>query len=201
MAKKDKIAILGGTFNPPHNGHIHLLKAFSEEFDFDKILIIPTAVPPHKEVKELASGEQRLKMCELAFEGCEICDYEIKRGGKNYTADTLDYLKSVYPESRFYFIMGTDMLLSFASWRDPERIIKNAVLLCDSRESRVSADELRRFAKEKLELDETRCIISDVKPLEISSTEVRERIKNGESVEKLLPQRVREYIEKEGLYA
>ena len=168
MAKKDKIAILGGTFNPPHNGHIHLLKAFSEEFDFDKILIIPTAVPPHKEVKELASGEQRLKMCELAFEGCEICDYEIKRGGKNYTADTLEYLKSVYPESRFYFIMGTDMLLSFASWRDPERIIKNAVLLCDSRESRVSADELRRFAKEKLGLDETRCIISDVKPLEIS---------------------------------
>ena len=201
MAKKDKIAILGGTFNPPHNGHIHLLKAFSEEMDFEKILIIPTAVPPHKKAEQLASGEQRLKMCELAFPDCEICDYEIKRGGKNYTADTLEYLKSIYPDSSFYFIMGTDMLLSFNSWKDPQRVIKNATILCDSRDSSISRQELCRFVKEELGLTQKQCIISDVKPLELSSSEVRQKIKNGESVENLLPKSVLEYIGKEGLYA
>ena len=140
-------------------------------------------------------------MCRLAFPDCEICDYEVKRGGKNYTADTLEYLKTLYPDSQLYFIMGTDMLLSFAAWRDPQRILKNAVLLCDARDRATDAAQLRTFAKQNLHLRQEQFIISDVLPLPLSSTEVREKLRRGEDVSDLLPAAVREYIEKEQLYA
>ena len=200
MVKKDKIAIFGGTFNPPHNGHVHLLKAFCDEIDFDKILIVPAAVLPHKNAPDLAAGEQRLQMCRLAFPAAEVCDIEVKNGGKNYTADTLEALKRVYPDSQFYFIMGTDMLLSFNSWRDPERILKNADLLCDARDETTSVRELRTFAKLMLGLREDQFIISDALPLPLSSTEVREKCRRGESIADLVPPAVAAYIEKEGLY-
>lgn len=200
MAKKDKIAILGGTFNPPHNGHVHLLRAFSEVMDFDKILIVPTAVPPHKQAPDLAPGEARFDMCRLAFPEAEVCDIELQNGGRNYTADTLEALKKIYPDSVFYFIMGTDMLLSFHHWRDPERITKNAVLLCDARDKKTDAQALRRFAREKLGLDEKQCMISDVLPLELSSSQIRSMCKNGESIEALVPPAVAAYIRERGLY-
>ena len=200
MAKKDNIAILGGTFNPPHNGHVHLLRAFSERMHFDKILIVPAAIPPHKQAKDLAPAEHRLAMCRLAFPDAEICDVEIKNGGINYTADTLEKLKTVYPESVFYFIMGTDMFLSFGSWKDPERILKNAVLLCEGRDKKTDAAALRQFAAEELHLSDRQYIISDVLPLEISSTDIRSRLKNGESIAHFVPPAVEQYIAKEGLY-
>ena len=200
MAKKDKIAIFGGTFNPPHNGHLHLLAAFREQIAFDKTLILPTAVPPHKQAKQLATGEQRLTMCRLALPDCEVCDYEIRRGGKNYTADTLAYLKTQYPQAQFYFIMGTDMLLSFHTWHEPERVLENAILLCDSRDEITSPAELRRFAKETLGLADGQYIISDVKPLPLSSSEVRERVGQGEDIGELVPAAVARFIQKEGLY-
>ena len=195
--KKDKIAILGGTFNPPHNGHLHLLKAFENAMDFDKILIIPAAIPPHKEAPDLAAPEHRLNMCKLAFPTAEVCDIEIKNGGKNYTADTLEQLKEIYPDAQFYFIMGTDML---NTWRDPQRILKNAILLCDARDDTTSVRELRNFAKLMLGLREEQFIISDVQPLPLSSTEVREKCRRGESIADLVPPAVAEYIQKERLY-
>ncbi|MBR2589551.1 MAG: nicotinate (nicotinamide) nucleotide adenylyltransferase [Clostridia bacterium] len=200
MPKKDKIAVFGGTFNPPHCGHVHLLHAFSEQMHFDKILIIPTALPPHKQAKELAAPAHRLAMCRLAFEDAEICDIEIKNGGRNYTADTLEAVKKMYPQSELYFIMGTDMLLSFGSWYEPERILQNAILLCDARDAKTDAAALRRFAHEQLHLTDAQCIISDVLPLEISSSEVRARIKARESISGLVPPAVEQYILKEGLY-
>ena len=200
MAKKDKIAVFGGTFNPPHSGHVHLLHAFSEQMHFDKILIVPTAIPPHKQAQDLAAPEHRLAMCRLAFEDAEVCDIEIRNGGKNYTADTLEALQRLYPHARLYFIMGTDMLLSFASWKDPERILKNAVLLCESRDEAVGVRELRNFAKLMLGLREDQFIISDVRPLPLSSSEVREKMKKGESITGLVPPAVEQYIREEGLY-
>ena len=198
--KKDKIAILGGTFNPPHNGHVHLLEAFQNAMDFDKILIVPVAIPPHKEAHDLAAPEHRLKMCELAFPAAEVCDIEMRNGGKNYTADTLEQLKQVYPDSQFYFIMGTDMLLSFNRWRDPQRILKNAILLCDARDDTTSVRELRNFAKLVLGLREEQFIISEAAPLPLSSTEVRRKCHRGESIADLVPPAVAAYIRKEGLY-
>ena len=201
MAKRSEIAVFGGTFNPPHNGHIHLLKAFESSINFDKILIVPSAIPPHKKAQSLVSGEHRINMCRLAFPEAGICDYEVKRGGKNYTADTLEHLKKLYPDSNLYFIMGTDTLLSFNSWHEPQRILKNAVLLCDLRDDNITAKELEKFALQKLGLKREQFIISEVKPLELSSTEVRDKIKKGEDISSLVPEGVAEYIRKEGLYA
>ena len=191
---------MGGTFNPPHNGHVHLLEAFQNAMDFDKILIVPVAIPPHKEAHDLAAPEHRLKMCELAFPAAEVCDIEMRNGGKNYTADTLEQLKQVYPDSQFYFIMGTDMLLSFNRWRDPQRILKNAILLCDARDDTTSVRELRNFAKLVLGLREEQFIISEAAPLPLSSTEVRRKCHRGESIADLVPPAVAAYIRKEGLY-
>ena len=200
MEPKSKIAILGGSFNPPHNGHVHLLNAFRENMHFDKVLILPAGIPPHKQAAELAAGEHRLAMCRLAFPDAEVSDIEVKTGGKNYTADTLEIFKRQYPQAQLYFIMGTDMLLSFASWRDPERIVRNAVLLCDCRDEKTSAAQLREFAKTKLHLSSEQCIISDVVPLPLSSTQVRDACRRGESITALVPPAVAEYIKKEGLY-
>ena len=201
MAKRDKIAVFGGTFNPPHNGHLHLLEAFRRAVAFDKVLIVPAAIPPHKEVGNLASGEQRVEMCRRAFPDCEICDYEVRRGGKNYTADTLAYLKTLYPQATLYFIMGTDMFLSFASWHEPWRVVQNAVILCQKRDESVSVEQLRRFGKESLGLKEEQFLISEVTPLELSSTAVREAVESGKSIREMVPAAVAEYIEREGLYA
>lgn len=200
MEKRDKIAVFGGTFNPPHNGHVHLLRAFSETMHFDKVLIVPCALPPHKNAPDLVAGEQRLRMCELAFPDAQICDIEIQKGGKNYTADTLEALASIYPNAQLYFIMGTDMLMSFNSWHEPERVLKNAVLLCDSRFRNCDAAALRRYAKEQLHLAPAQYIISDVLPIEISSTDIRSRLNNHESIANLVPPAVEAYIAEEGLY-
>ena len=198
--KKQSILVFGGTFNPPHLGHLNLLEAFRQEMSFDKILILPSAYPPHKQEDEHISGEIRAKMCALAFEGCEICDYEIKRGGKNYTADTLEYLKSVYPDSTLYFLMGTDMFLSFNEWRDPERILKNAVLLCACRDGATKAKELENFALNELGLTEEQFIVSEKAPFEMSSTAIRQAVKNKEDISAFVPEKVARFIEREGIY-
>ncbi len=200
----DKIGIFGGTFNPVHNGHIRLLKSFARECGFDRIIVIPTALPPHKEVFNLASGEQRLKMCSLAFEdlkGIEISDYEIKKGGKSYTFETLAHFKGVYPDSELYFIMGTDMFLSFGEWREPQKILENAVLLCGIRDNSVSFEEIDNYARKELGLNEKQYKICFAEPFEISSSELRAKIAAGENIGMYVPEKVEQYIYSEKLYA
>lgn len=202
MQKNKKIAVFGGTFNPVHNGHINLLQDFSKEINFDKILILPSCIPPHKSAPELVSGEKRAEMLKIAFSDfpkAEICDYEIKRGGVNYTSDTLGYLKSVYPTATLYFIMGTDMLFSFNTWHEPKKILENAVLLCGSREDK-TAHKLRNFALGELGLKEENFIVSEARAFEVSSSEIREKVKLGEDISALVPNGVAEYIKQEGLY-
>ena len=200
MEPKSKIAILGGSFNPPHNGHVHLLNAFRENMHFDKVLILPAGIPPHKQAADLAAGEHRLAMCRLAFPDAEVCDIEVKTSGKNYTADTLEILKRQYPQAQLYFIMGTDMFLSFGTWRDPARILKNATLLCIPRDGKTDAAALRGFARENLHLSDAQYVIGDVCPLEISSSDIRAKRKAGESIAQLVPTAVEAYIKEEGLY-
>lgn len=198
--KKEKILVFGGTFNPPHLGHSNLLAAFKSEMKFDRVLIIPTAYPPHKEEKEHISGEKRLQMCKLAFPDCEICDYEVARGGKNYTADTLEHLKSVYPHSELYFLMGTDMLLSFGEWKEPQRILKNAVLLCACRDGETKARGLENFALNELHLKKEQFLISEKEPFEASSTDIRKALKNKKDISDFVCPEVAQFIEREGLY-
>ena len=121
-----RIAMFGGTFNPPHSGHVAAACACVRQLGLDKLLLVPTAVPPHKQLPTVtATGAQRLEMAALAatlIPNAEASDIELARGGASYTKVTLDALRERYPHDELWLIMGTDMLESFHNWREPEGI-------------------------------------------------------------------------------
>ena len=126
-----KLGILGGTFNPLHAGHLHVAGEFARLLELDRVLLIPTRVPPHKRAQQLVPGRQRLKMCRLATEGnplFAVSGVEIRRRGKSYTVDTLAYLRRKYPRDRLFLLMGEDMFLTLDSWRRASEIIKMAAI-------------------------------------------------------------------------
>ena len=120
-----RIGIYGGTFSPPHNGHIAAAKAFMEQMWLDFLYVIPTATPPHKEMDVPVGAAHRLEMCRLAFsemEGVYVSDMEMRRGGRSYTVDTLRELTG--EDRRLFLLCGTDMMLTLDQWREPEEIFK-----------------------------------------------------------------------------
>lgn len=190
-----KIGVFGGTFNPPHNGHVRLAKAAADELKLDKLLVIPSCIPPHKIAAKLADGQERLEMCRLAF-GCdprfEVLPMELERGSRSYTVETLRELKALYPDSELYFIVGSDMLESFDKWYLWQEILSLSVLCAASREEGYNPD-LIRFGK----LAERIKIIT-LDPLEVSSTQIRNSA--GEVSPELLDPKVAAYIREHGLY-
>ncbi len=126
MAEQDiRVGVYGGTFAPVHNGHIQAAKLFMEQMRLDYLFIIPTAIPPHKQVDASDDPMHRLAMCSLAFEGMDgviVSDMEISRGGRSYTVDTLRELSA--PGRRLLLLCGTDMVLSFDTWKDYKEILK-----------------------------------------------------------------------------
>lgn len=196
----EKILIFGGTFDPPHIAHADMLKAAAEKIKPEQILIIPTADPPHKERKGISSAEDRLAMCRLAFEGfknAEISDMEIARGGKSYTVETIRELKRKYPEKELLLLCGGDMFATLKNWVEAEEIIAGVVAVGVRREGyeedfTVSARRLWN-AGAKIE------IIEDAVP-EISSTAIREAIKNGEDIDWAVCESISKYIKDHRLY-
>ena len=138
-----KIGIYGGTFSPPHIGHIGAAKSFGREVELDEILIMPDFLPPHKQFDFEATENDRLEMCRRAFCGIDkvtVSDLEIKRGGTSYTSVTLEELSA--PNRELYFLCGTDMFLTLDKWRRPEVIFKLATICCIRRESSLENDLL-----------------------------------------------------------
>ncbi len=177
-----RIGIFGGTFNPPHRGHRHIAEDFRLQMEaaglpLDKVLVIPTFVPPHKDAPDLASGEDRLAMCRLCFEEgiFEVSDLEIAKGETSYTWKTLELLKEQYPDAELYFLMGDDMLLYLPNWKYPERILETATLVSSIRSEECSVGELRAFAKSNFrkQYKAGRFIFFESDPFPVSSTEVR----------------------------
>ena len=197
------IGILGGTFNPPHNGHIRLAGEFREKLGLDKILLIPTYTPPHKQAKDLAGAEDRLSMCSIIAREAdffEVSDIEIRRGGKSYTADTLRELKAKHPNNSYFFLMGSDMFLTFHLWREYREIFSLCTVCVASRENSSDCEKLERYAKETFGERWTKVRISTIEPMELSSTQVREAVRRGESLSGLVPAEVEQYITERGLY-
>lgn len=192
-----KLGIFGGTFNPPHIGHARLAEHFVKTLELDRLLVIPTAVPPHKVSPDLASGEDRMTMCMLSFPDALVSDIEMVRGGKSYTYDTLCEVKALYPDYELYFIVGSDMLLSFNRWYRHEEILDMCTLCAADRQeenSLLKQNGIPHFFEGK------RLIVSELMPFEVSSTEIRNLIKNGESTDGLIDPAVRAYIDNKGLY-
>lgn len=195
-----KIAIYGGTFNPIHNGHIHLAKQFARLLDLDKVILIPTYVPPHKQDVGLTPAEDRLAMCRLAASDpiFEVSDIEILREGLSYTVDTLQELKMQYPESEFYLLTGEDMFVTIRNWYRAETICSLATI-CAAPRGTAGLEPLLQYAR-VLEQNGAKTIIKNIDYLPISSTMVRSAVKNGESISGLVPPAVADYIVKNNLY-
>ena len=202
MNGKIRLGIFGGTFNPPHRGHIESAKNFIEEMSLDKLLIVPTLIPPHKSCEEMATAEQRLEMCELAFSSipkCEISHIEVERGGKSYTYMTIEELKSC--DIELFLLCGTDMILTMDSWMKPEIIFSNATICYARRECDEANDskieEKIALYKEKYGAE---IVFLDSPVIEISSSEIRNKIKSGESCDGFLTEEVKKYLTDSELY-
>lgn len=197
-----RIGIYGGTFSPPHNGHVMAAKAFMEQMWLDFLYVIPTAVPPHKEMEYPVSAEDRLAMCRLAFEGVRgvyVSDMEILRGGVSYTVDTLRELSG--EDRRLFLLCGTDMMLTLEQWRNAEEIFRLCYPCYIRREADRALDGIIvdkiAFYQQKYQKI-VRRIVAD--PIELSSAQVRERLASGEGIAHLVPPSVEKYIKDNHLY-
>lgn len=196
-----RTAIFGGTFNPVHNGHRNAVKKVLEAVELDRVIVLPDRIPPHKEVKELASEKDRLAMLELTFSQMpetEISDYELRREGKSYSVITLRHFHETLPEDKLFFIMGSDMLLTFSKWYCWQEILSLCTLICvsrcdeDTEKLEPCAQELRRCGGE--------VIIVSAEPFEVSSTQLREMIRKNEDCSCYLDESVVKYITDNNLY-
>lgn len=196
-----KIGVFGGAFNPVHNGHINMVKEAFADLKLQKMLIIPTCVSPHKSNKGLIAFEDRAKMCELAFADeiesgkFEISDIEKRMGGTSYTINTIRELKRQYPDdAEFYLIIGGDMLFYFDKWYRYEALLGECKVVAAARENSEYSD-MCEYAAEM-----GRIKVLNLHVTEVSSTEIREKLKNGESITGLVPEAVEGYIKERGLY-
>ena len=197
-----RIGIYGGTFSPPHNGHVAAAKAFMEQMWLDFLYVIPTGTPPHKEMSVSVDAAHRLEMCRLAFadvEGVYVSDVEMRREGRSYTVDTLRELAG--EDRRLFLLCGTDMMLTLDQWRAPEEIFKLSYPVYIRREKDAILDKkiVQKIADYNQKYGKVvRRIVTE--PIEISSSLVRERLKNGEDVSHLIPTSVEKYIRDNHLY-
>ncbi len=196
-----KIAVFGGTFNPIHLGHLHLISAYQKQYGFDRVLLIPTKLPPHKQANELAPDADRLEMCRLAAQAypfLEVSELELRREGKSYTYDTLFALKQQEPDADFYLIMGSDMFLTFRQWYRWEELLTLATLLTAPRHPGEKA--ALEAEREQLCAVGGQAFVADIPVFEISSTALRNRIRGNLPCEEYLLPAVERYIREHRLY-
>lgn len=197
-----RIAMFGGSFNPIHIGHIQLAQAFVKRLKLDKVLVIPAFIPPHKQYDDSVSPQDRLEMCRLAVKNlpfAEVSDIEIKRGGSSYTYLTLEELSEKYKNDELFLITGADMFMSIHTWKYPEIIFSLATICGVPRNS----DDIKNLEKqaEYLKSLGAKTEILDVSLMTVSSTEIRNKVKNGEKFSTLVMPEIENYILKNKLYS
>lgn len=194
-----KTGIFGGAFNPVHNGHVNLAKEAIEQLKLRRLLIIPTFESPHKDTK-LLPFDERAEMCRLAFEGIsdkcgiEISDIEREMGGVSYTINTIRELARRFPGEQFYLLIGGDMLYSFKEWYKYESILKESKVCAVARGGDSFTDMLEFAA----EMGRVKVLPTNV--IDVSSTEIRQKIAEGADISELVPQKAAEYIAANDLY-
>ena len=203
--KTEILGIYGGTFSPPHRGHRKAAETFLAAVKPDKLLVIPTFLPPHKEISPADSPAHRLAMTRLCFAGLEnteVSDMEIVREGRSYTYDTLTALTKENRE--LYFLCGTDMLLTFDTWYRAPDLFRLCTLVLERRECDHALDQRIRETIDRYKREYgARIVEIGIDPIPISSTDVRNAEHTGISHEvltELVPETVADYIEQHGLY-
>ena len=191
-----KILLYGGTFDPPHWGHINNLRAAMQAVQPDKVIVMPAGIPPHK-AASATPGSLRLQMCRCFLqlgEQVEISDWEISHEGKSYTVNTLRMLHSTYPDAQLYLTVGSDMLTSFRTWHRWQDILHLAAIVVESREE--GDEQALRLAARPLIEAGGKILFAQAPALALSSTDIR----TGKAGLEALPPPVGEIIERYGLY-
>jgi len=196
------IGIFGGSFNPIHIGHLLLAEYIREEFKLNKIIFIPTGNPPHKDARELELAQHRYNMVRLAIDSnpfFDISDVELKREGISYTSDTLKEIGSKYPCEELFFICGSDSIIQFPTWHEIGKIFELSNIIVAKRPN-VSEEKLNNMICEFKKKYRARIICSAAPHIEISSSEIRSKIRKGLSIRYMVPFTVAEYIKTNNLY-
>ncbi len=190
-----RIGVFGGTFDPPHVGHLLLAADASEALRLDLLIFIPAGAQPFKvDTPSAASGRDRLEMVRLAISrdaNYAADDTEINREGLSYTVDTLEHLAGRYPGAELFFLLGQDALAGFQQWRNPERILELATLALMMRSGAVEVGDWRKAE---------RLVVLSTRRVDVSSTEIRERLRAKKSIKGFVPESVERFIEARGLY-
>ena len=194
--------VFGGTFNPIHLGHIEIIESVANLDSTEKILVIPTSVPPHKVCADLACDADRMEMCRIAVEGIakvEVSDMELLRGGKSYTVDTLKRIRKENPSAKLSLVVGGDMVVTFTEWYEYEKILSIADIIAVRR---VGIDNTEfDIAVKNLINDGGRITVLKNTITGISSTEIKANISNDDFLKTYLPAGVVDYIKQNDLYS
>jgi nicotinate-nucleotide adenylyltransferase len=196
-----RVGILGGTFNPPHIGHLVCAHEALSQLELDEVWLMPVAVPPHKEADADPGAAHRVAMCRLAADGdprVSVSLAEVDRGGPSYTVDTLRDLHARMPEHELTFIVGGDMAHSLPTWREPEAVLDLAALAVAEREGVRRMDIAESLAGLRGIADRVRFF--DMPRIDVSSSMIRRRVAEGRPIRYLVPDAVAEYIAGEALY-
>lgn len=196
-----KMGLFGGTFDPIHKGHISMALRMAEALKLDGVVLMPTFVPPHKIKENMADAEHRLAMCRLAAQShpqLAVSDLELRRGGASFTVDTLSALCEQHPDTRWYLLVGADMFTTLRTWHRFGDIARMAVLCTIAREG-TDTSQLTAYAR-ALQADGIDCYVEETPVEPYSSTQIRERIRAGESWTDLVEPTVAQYICENRLY-
>jgi nicotinate-nucleotide adenylyltransferase len=195
-----RIGILGGTFDPVHNGHLYIANALRAALDLERVVWVPAGRPPHKTGQIVSSDRDRLAMLELALAGSatdQISTIDIERSGPSYTADTLEIFAERFTPARLFFLMGEDSLRDLPTWHDPERLLQAAELAVAARPG-VDAD-LESVVR-RVPTVQGRVHLIPTKEVAISSSDIRRWVGEHQSIQGLVPSAVEDYIRDRGLY-
>ena len=216
-----KFGIFGGTFNPIHHGHLAAAEEVRDRLKLDRVLFIPSYLPPHKHEEDMPSALQRLDMVRLATTGNAhflVSDIEVQRGGRSYTVETIETLRSVYPLAELFFITGLDSFLDIQSWNHWDRLLALCAFVVLSRpgyrftdltkidfmsgaESELAALERGERTQALVRSGTFSIYLEMIHHFDISSTDIRKRVRETRTVKYLLPESVENYIIKNKLYA
>ena len=188
----NRIGILGGTFNPVHIGHLTIAQMVHEQLELDKVIFVPSNLPPHKSSKRVVSSKDRCHMLRLAIKGnsrFDISDFEVKKRGKSFSIDTVSYLRDRYPRgTKLFFIIGSDLLEALHTWKRIDEILKIATFVAVNRPG---------YKEKKSKIPVKSMTTAG---LHTSSSYVRQRITSGKTVQYLVPDNILKYIKQKKLY-
>ena len=199
-----KIGIMGGTFDPIHNGHLHLAQTALTQFDLDQIWFMPNGNPPHKKSETIKStAEDRMKMTSLAiapFPEFVLQPYEALRAEVSCSYQTMEHFSKIYPDDEFYFIIGADSLMAIETWIHPERIFPTCTILATYRNEVKTKEEMNRQIQYLSEKYHAKIRLLETPLMPVSSHELRASLQSGDSVSEYMPAAVCSYIKQHHLY-